>query len=436
MAPAVVAAVACGVLLWQWPGPVAGIAMAVAAVVVILGFAVYAAGRLSEHVLEVAELLHDAVGREPEAPDSARGIDELFRMEYELKELLARQQDLAQLRRSELETLNERFAAVIEGMQEGVVLLDRRFNVLTANSAARRILGMTPDGGEALSLKDITLPGDDADDADALLRFKSDIDRDSRIYEPRMSPFTGAAGAVEGYVMVFWDVTEERRFEESRRRFISMLSHQLKTPMTSLTMSISLLNEKLRGSTPAADEMLNMARSDCDALSSLITELIGASRDTPAGLSLSLRRNDLGAVLSAAMKQFASQAEKKGVALDLDLSAPVFAQVDPIKFPWAVANIVRNALRHTPSGGRISLRMTAENDSAHITISDDGPGIEKDKIKHVFEPYTSLNENPTPDSMGLGLTIAREIVEAHNGAIEVKSEPGRGATFTITLPLA
>jgi signal transduction histidine kinase len=230
-------------------------------------------------------------------------------------------------------------------------------------------------------------------------------------------------------------VTEERRFEEARRKFIGMLSHQLKTPVTSLTMSVNLLWEKLRDADEESNDLLSMAREDCAALSASLSELIDAARDAIQDLSLLRRRTELTRLLRNAVRPLVTQAEEKGIRFH-DRLGPggAFADVDPIKFPWVVTNILGNALRYTPPGGSVTLELREGHSWTTISVADTGIGIAPHDLKRLFLPFTTLDTEPETESLGLGLTIAKEIIEAHRGEIEVESEPGKGTVFTIRVP--
>jgi signal transduction histidine kinase len=214
-----------------------------------------------------------------------------------------------------------------------------------------------------------------------------------------------------------------------------MLSHQLKTPMTSLTMSVNLIREKLKDAAPAQVELLSIARENCNSLSALVSDLIEAAREITPDLALKPLRMDLARLLRSALRPLVPQAEDKGVELVVPADAPaVLAYVDPVKFPWVVANIAGNALRYTDRGGRIAVEVSVSSGQVQVSVEDTGAGIARENIARIFQPYVSLDREPQPGTHGLGLAIAKEIVEAHGGAIEAWSEPGEGTRFHIRLP--
>jgi NtrC-family two-component system sensor histidine kinase KinB len=418
-----------------------------AALLALIVFAFMAAGRISRPILEVADRLHQAVKRGPEPPRAAARPDEIDRLRTEMEEMLERLAAFQDEQRRMLEDARSRLALIMDRVLEGMVLVDEHLRVLAVNTVAARLL-RAGDGEEILGrrLPELSPPDDVAAVLDVLGRGAFQPERDlgeicsstggtARVYRPRVLTVSRGNDRVEGYLLVFWDVTEEKRFEESRHRFISMLSHQLKTPMTSLSMSVSLLQEKLTDLPPRRAELLDMAAKDCRSLASLITELVDAARGTSPDFSLCLRSLDLNRLLRSALKPLAAQAEGRGIALSQRVEeARCEVVVDPVKFPWVVTNLVGNALRYTDAGGRIEVTTARRDDGVVVRVSDTGRGMPKELVNRIFTPFLSADPEPQPGTHGLGLTIVREIVEAHGGTIQVESEIGAGTTFTVWVP--
>ncbi len=419
---------------------------ALSALAALALFAIVSANRIANPVTEVSDRLHRALNPDPGSgpvPDR-RGVDEIARLRSELEDLQERLRLHEDEQNRQLSHLQTRLAFVMNKVLEGMVLLDADLHIVSANRIGRTILRLAGDAGGALGDLDLSddvrrvlapvMDGAFQPERD-LGEFGYRVGDEERVYRPRVLTVPRLDGGVEGYLLLFWDVTEQRRFEASRRRFISMLSHQLKTPMTSLSMSVNLLREKLSGTGDDRDELLSIASEACHNLSTLVSDLIEASRDMTPDLSLKPRRVDLVRLLNAALRPLVPQAEEKGI--DFRLPAPdqtAYADVDPVKFPWVVINIAGNALRYTPRGGRIEVDVRAAANGLEVAVSDTGAGIEPENLESIFQPYVSTDREPEPGTHGLGLAIAREIVEAHGGGIEAGGEPGRGASFQIRLP--
>ncbi len=425
---------------------IAGVGISALVAIMALGvFATVSARRIAEPVSRVADRLHQALNPSGSERMSAETTgDEIQRLGEELDDLLERLARYEDEQHRKLSNLQGRLAFVINEVLEGLVLLDDQLRILAVNRVARRILGMS--NGEGLRLgalrprEDVRrvlapiLDGTFQPERDlGELRFP--VDGEERVYRPRVLTVSGGEGAVEGYLLLFWDVTEQRRFEDARHRFISMLSHQLKTPMTSLSLSVNLLRERLRDASPQEAELLTIATEDCGSLSRLVSELIEAAREQTPDLAVKPRRRDLIPLLRSALRPLVPQAEGMGVELTVpDADRAVMVRVDPVKFPWVVTNIAGNALRYTARGGRIAVSVSTAGEWVEVTVADTGRGIPQEDLDSIFEPYFTVDDERAPGTHGLGLAIAREIVVAHGGTLEVASEPGKGTTFRIRLP--
>jgi len=421
-------------------------ALVLVAIVVLALYALISARWISRPITQVADRLHLALnpvlGGEPASQSS--NVDEIKRLREELDSLLgrlARHEDEQQRR---LAHLQGRLAFVMNEVLEGLVLLDREHRILAVNRVARTLLG--PRCIEGMRLEELPLREDIQVLLDPLMSGSFQEERDlgevhhesdgaERVYRPRVLTVSSGHGGIEGYLVLFWDVTEQRRFEESRQRFISMLSHQLKTPMTSLSMSVNLLRERLSNAAPGEAELLSIASENCSSLGALVADLIEAARQTAPDLSLKPRPVELTRLLRSALRPLVPQAESNGIELVLPTtSTEVFCNVDPIKFPWVITNIAGNALRYTKPGGRVEVTVGREGNRVDIRVRDTGVGIAAENLERIFRPYVSLDSEPQPGTHGLGLAIAREIVEAHGGAIAADSRLGVGTEFAIRLP--
>ena len=426
---------------------VTGISMGIALLTLVL-FAMITASRISRPITKVADDLFRTL--KPEAARSHSGKDqgnEMERLETELKGLLARLSKYDDDQSNKLMRLQERSAFVMEKVNEGLILFDEELNFMSVNYLGRRLLGLEENAYLNVNLKELRLSENlgatlmpiieekNRSERD-LAEFQFDLDGDRRIYKPRLLPISSDTGSAEGYLLVIWDVTEERQFEEDRRRFIAMLSHQLKTPITAISMSINLIWEKFRGRTTESDELLAVAKSDCTTLSVMVNELIDATRDVQPGLVLRPQRIELVKLLRDSLRPIRARAKERGIVLKDRLGdTPVFAEVDPVKFPWVVTNILNNALRYTGKDGSIMLNLRIAERHVELEIADTGVGIAPEDQKRLFLPFTSLGQENEPGSIGLGLAIVKELIEAHNGTIELESRLNRGSTFKIRIPL-
>jgi signal transduction histidine kinase len=229
-----------------------------------------------------------------------------------------------------------------------------------------------------------------------------------------------------------------RRSEEAKGRFIADISHQLKTPMTSLSMSIGMLHE--RGERLSGDKrtkLLETAQEDCMRLSNLINELVDISRLEAMARPRPKETLDVAVVIKECLAPLVKQAEQKGVALQVAVPKGLpKLTIDSFRFPWVITNLVGNALRYTERDGRIQFRVSQSGSRFYFNCSDTGSGIAPEYLPHIFDRFTQFSERGKSGTIGLGLAIVKDIIEQHGGDIRVESSLGKGTTFIFWVPVA
>ncbi len=227
-----------------------------------------------------------------------------------------------------------------------------------------------------------------------------------------------------------------RRSEEAKGRFIADISHQLKTPLTSLSMSIGMLHERGEGlEAEKKGKLLKMAHDDCRRLTVLINELVDISRLETMSKPRPKETLDIGVVIRESLAPLMKEAEIKGVFIEIHVQEklpPV--TIDSFRFPWVITNLVGNALRYTDRGGRIILRVHKQQSRFYFHCIDTGSGINPRFLPHIFDRFTQFSERGKSGTIGLGLAIVKDIIEQHGGDIHVRSTMGEGATFTFWIP--
>lgn len=227
-----------------------------------------------------------------------------------------------------------------------------------------------------------------------------------------------------------------RRSEEAKGRFIADISHQLKTPMTSLAMSTGMLHA--RGEALNADKRAKLvatAYEDCSRLTALVNELVDLSRLEAMSRPRPKETLDIGLVMQECIAPLKKQADAKGVRIDIVIpeSLPLVT-IDSFRFPWVITNLVGNALRYTDPGGCITLRVRKQGERFYFQCADTGSGIDPKYLPRVFDRFTQFSERGKSGTVGLGLAIVKDIIEQHGGDVDVQSRPGEGTTFTFWIP--
>jgi NtrC-family two-component system sensor histidine kinase KinB len=248
-------------------------------------------------------------------------------------------------------------------------------------------------------------------------------------------PLRHTDGGSFGTILILQDITYLRDRDRARTNLVATLSHELNTPLTSLGFCAELLLRRPELD-PEQRELLNSIQEDATRMRRLANDLLELARGQGPAITVQSIPVDLVELVQAAIKGFALQAEQKPVRLvaDFEQAAPKI-RADPLKLSWVVSNLIANALRYTPGGGTISVSLSASAGGARLRVSDTGPGIPPQVREHLFERFAQWNVNGSePGSAGLGLAIAKEIVDAHGGRIFVDSQLNQGTCFTVELP--
>jgi signal transduction histidine kinase len=248
--------------------------------------------------------------------------------------------------------------------------------------------------------------------------------------------FGDPGGLLAGVILVLQDVTHVRDQEARREQLIATLSHELRTPLTSLRMGVDLLARALGPAGGRAGELASAVGRDVERLEDVAQRLLEASRGRAMTLSIDRGAVDLHRMLARLSEVFALQAADRGIALATSASPEgATLSADATMLTWALSNLVTNAIRHTPRGGRISVDATGVDGIVRIVVADTGAGIPPGERDRIFERYVQGAGMPV-GAAGLGLAIVRDIVNAHGGHVRVESEPGRGSRFILNLPRA
>jgi two-component system sensor histidine kinase BaeS len=231
-----------------------------------------------------------------------------------------------------------------------------------------------------------------------------------------------------------FDHMAEKLSEEDslRRTFIADVAHELRTPLAVVRAELEAIEDGLIPLDPAA---LASFAEEVERLCRLVGDLGTLALADAAGFSLHLQLQPLAPVVEGAVNGFAGTAQAKGVQIGLHLDEDALAEVDGTRMAQVVANLVSNALKFTPAGGRVDLRLHKEGSFAVLEVTDTGPGIRPQDLRHVFERFWS-GGTPHAGGSGIGLAVVRELVDAHGGRVDVISELGKGAAFTVRLPQA
>ncbi len=255
-------------------------------------------------------------------------------------------------------------------------------------------------------------------------------------FQPTTIPIVSESGKVTGSILMISDVTQLHEQQEMKRGMVSTVSHQLKTPLTSLRMSIHLmLDEEVGALNGKQSELLVGAREDCERLVDMLDDLLDLNRIESGKGQLEPRPVKPALLVREGMEPFLGEAKDRNVTLTAVTSGELPDVVaDPAGIRHVFANLLSNALRFTMPGGKVTVGATQEDGMVRFFVEDTGAGIASEHMAHLFEQFFRVPGQDVRSGVGLGLSIVKELVEAQGGAVSSQSLPGKGSLFSFTLP--
>ncbi len=240
-----------------------------------------------------------------------------------------------------------------------------------------------------------------------------------------------------GVTVILVDVTPLRRADEAKSSMVLTVSHELRTPLTGMRMALSLLSgNKFGPVTEQQKSLIATAREDSERLHRIIENLLNISRLEAGRAQLQFRRMKLADMTATALDALRPGFLEKKITVEVNVSPDLpDVNADPLSIGSAMTNLLSNAMKFTPVGGSVRVSGAAMAGEVLLAVADSGPGIPKEYSHRIFEKFFRVPHVNGPTGAGLGLTIAREIIEAHGGQLTFDSQQGAGTTFKIVLPV-
>ena len=364
----------------------------------------------------------------------------------ELAETMNRMADELDARIQTVVRQHNELKAVLASMVEGVMAVDLQMKIININQACSDIIGLGVKAAEGLSLPEavrnrqlhdfvtLTLASDEAGETEIVLHRDGE-----RILQACGTQLRDSVGQRIGALVVFHDVTSLRRLENVRREFVANVSHELKTPITSIKGFVETLIDENPENADNRLRFLNIIRTHSERLNALIEDLLALSRIEQNGDAekVAFEPTPLHGVVDAAAAACRERAAESGVTLEASCPADLEATINHSLLVQALVNLIDNAIKYSDSGMSVGIVAGETATGMVLSVQDQGPGIENEHLSRVFERFYRVDKARSRQlgGTGLGLAIVKHIMQVHQGSVTVESEPGRGSTFTLHLPL-
>ena len=425
--------------------------LALAVLLMAVGIAVEVG--LSNAILGPVRQLTEATTRiaagDLDATVPVRSADEIGTLATGFNRMAER---IRELRRSDLGRLlvaQQTTEAAIDSLYDPVLVTDSDRRVTRINAAAERLFGaraevighsidqITKDTRLAQAVTDVLQSGRIVASESPAAVLPWAVGGARRAFRVRSTPMRDADNRLVGAVTLLEDITHLAEISRLKSEFIADASHELRTPLTSVQMGIHLLLEDATSSlTERQKDILQVCRDDTARLDRLMRDLLDLSKIESGAVTPVRGAIRATALVREAVEALRLQVEAKGVALNVEVAPDLPSVfVDRAQIERVIGNLVTNAARATREGGTITVSAASRPGAVAIAVADTGVGIPRDYLGHIFEPFVQVPNAPSGGA-GLGLTISRRIIEAHNGELSVQSEAGHGSTFTFTVPIA
>ena len=353
--------------------------------------------------------------------------------------------EVIRLTQENLEQETKRLNSILSYMTDGVLATNRRGQITMINDMAKKQLGIVKEEALNKSILELLKIEEEYELRDLITQIpelmidSQNANGEYLSLRVRFALIRRESGFISGLVAVLHDTTEQEKEERERRLFVSNVSHELRTPLTSVKSYLEALDEGALYD-PVAPDFIKVSLDETNRMMRMVTDLLHLSRIDNATTQLDVELINFTAFITFILNRFdkmRSQDEEKKYELVRDYPInSVWIEIDTDKMTQVIDNILNNAIKYSPDGGKITVSMKTTDDQMILSISDQGLGIPKQDLPRIFDRFYRVDRarSRAQGGTGLGLAIAKEIIKQHNGFIWAKSEYGKGSTFTIVLP--
>lgn len=429
----------------------AAIAVLVASLLAV-GLSIATVWQFTKRIIVPAERLTETVHRigrgRLDLKIDVETNDEVGELSREFNKMTERLRKYEELNIEEILSEKQKSETIVESISDAIIVCDSESNVQLINRSAEILLGVAERDLIGKKAGDCITDGRllgviQSPSGPSLLNMpylQFELPGRTVYLRPRVSEIPSKHGGRNGVVLILQDVTQYKELDKMKSDFMGAVSHEFRTPLTSINMSVDIMRQQLLGPlTKAQEELLISSKQDCERLTKLVRELLQLSKLESGKIEMREDLVDVRKVIETTLQPLQLPFREKGVDLRFSVGPDVPSLVgEEQQFSWVISNLVTNALRYTNPGGSVGVSAAAEGDDVLIRVEDTGRGIAPENLDRIFEKFVQAKQSAdsTPGSVGLGLAIAKEIVEMYGGRIWVESELNKGTKFYFRLPAA
>ncbi|AZO95432.1 ATP-binding protein [Halocella sp. SP3-1] len=414
------------------------------AILLAIVFGLYLSNQILKPVNKLKGAIQNIAEKNFEQKIEVYSNDEIGQLAVEFNKMIDRLQDYEKININKLIAEKEKSEIIVNNICSPIIVTDDENRVLLLNEAAKKLFDINLEVIDNYHFLEVIkneelfeLIRNEIDNQEnnnkTLFIKKKNKERHYNVSSNKVRK----DGKIWFTVTLMEDVTKLKKIDEMKSEFVSTVSHEFRTPLTSMNMGLSLLLEEDTGSiNDDQRQLLEAAFEDCERLNDLVNDLLDLSKIESGKIKMEFDKTNVKKVIETTMKPFTPQAEDKGVKLVRgEVAENTYAWADPNKISWVISNLIGNALRYTPEDGSIEVGSFLEGRQIKIYVEDTGVGIAEEYHDKIFDKFVRASNNQDENSgTGLGLAISKEIIEAHNGQIWVEGKEGKGSKFVFTLP--
>lgn len=410
------------------------------ALIVILYLGIRITSRYTKPIEEAANVAIELAKGNYRARTSTGKLDETGMLGTSINRLAMNLQELVKAQ----EMQQDRLTALIENIGAGLILIDSRGYINLINKGYIDIFHVNPKDYlselyyEAMDQKEVCQIVAEVFRTEQKVRKQLliPLNIERKYFDVYGVPIIGINNVWKGVVLVFHDITELKKLEQMRKDFVANVSHELKTPVTSIKGFAETLMDGAMNNQQTLEAFLSIILKESERLQTLIQDLLELSKIEQQGFKLNLQQVDINKLLDEVNDLLTGRAQAKHIKLEYNrLSKPVFINGDLDRLKQVFINLVSNSINYTPEDGHVEVVLQDNDEYVRIHVIDSGVGIEKEEIPRIFERFYRVDRARSRNSggTGLGLAIVKHLVEAHHGNIIVRSDIGKGSEFIIEL---